>query len=254
MMNHDRDIGSRPATAIILCRVLELEIEHFVERSDHVVYVERLEQGLHNEPRRLHQQVQAAIDRIEQRADVAVIVLGYGLCSRGVEGLRTRRCSLVVPRAHDCITLLLGDRTRYQQYVAEHPGTYWYSPGWIQHHLPPGPRRYEAMHREYCEKYGEDNAKYLLETEKHWHDNYRRATYVDVGIGGSDEDVDFTKECAAWLGWEFDRQHGDPMLLRELVLGPWNEERFLTVPPGRTIRMTGDERIMAVSDDSEMWK
>jgi len=243
-----------PATAIILCRVLEQEIEHFAARSDHVVHLERLEQGLHNEPRKLHQRVQACIDQIEQRPEVNTIVLGYGLCSRGIEGLKTRRCTMVVPRAHDCITLLLGDKVRYQQYVAQHPGTYWYSPGWIQHHLPPGPERHAAMYREYREKYGEDNAKFLMETEKQWHDNYNRATYIDVGIGASEKDVQFTRNCAQWLGWEFDRQHGDPELLRELVEGPWAPDRFLVVPPGQTVRMSGDDQVIEVCDHSQMWE
>lgn len=253
-MEHSHDPTDRsPATAIILCRVLQLEIEYFVARSSHVVHLEHLEQGLHNEPRKLHQRVQAAIDQIEVQFDVENIVLGYGLCSRGIEALRTQRCRLIVPRAHDCITLLLGDKSRYQQYVAEHPGTYWYSPGWIQHHLPPGPQRHETMYREYCEKYGVDNAEFLMETETQWHDNYNRATYVDVGIGASEKDVQFTRDCARWLGWDFDQQQGDPELIRELVEGPWDGARFLTVPPGKTVRMTGDDRVIEVSDQSEMW-
>lgn len=254
-MNQPNDaLETPPITAIILCRVLELEIEHFVARSDHVVHIERLEQGLHNEPRKLHQRVQACIDQIEQRSEITNIVLGYGLCSRGVEGLRTRRCTLIVPRAHDCITLLLGDKSRYQQYVAKHPGTYWYSPGWIQHHLPPGPQRHAAKYREYCEKYGEDNAQFLMETESHWHDNYDRATYIDVGIGRTEQDVQFTRDCATWLGWEFDQQQGDPDLIRELVEGPWDDARFLTVPPGKTVRMTGDDRVIDICARSEMWE
>lgn len=244
----------QPRTAIILCRVLEAEIEHFAGSAPHVVRLEYLEQGLHNEPRKLHQRVQACVDQLEESADIENIVLGYGLCSRGVEGLRCRRCTLVIPRAHDCITLLLGDRTKYQEYVGKHPGTYWYSPGWIQHHLPPGPQRHDQMYREYCEKYGADNASFLMETEQQWHSNYSRATYVDVGIGGSPEDVQFTQQCAEWLGWEFDQQQGDPGLIRELVMGPWSTERFLTLAPGQTLRMTGDDRIIEASARSEMWE
>jgi hypothetical protein len=240
------DVSPRsPQTAIVLCRVLELEIEHFAAGAEHVVRVVRLEQGLHNEPNKLRARVQLEVERIEEETDAAVIVLGYGLCSRGTEGVRTRRCQLVVPRAHDCITLLLGDRTRYSQYVARHPGTYWYSPGWIKHHLPPGPQRYEAMYREYCEKYGQDNAQFLMDTEKQWHANYDRATYVDVGgIGSCPEDLAFTQECAQWLGWTFDRQHGDPALIRQLVLGPWHDDNFVVAQPGQVIRLTGDDRVI----------
>lgn len=238
-----------PATAIILCQVLELEIEHFAAQTQRVVHIEKLQQGLHNEPVKLKQRVQEAVNAIEADTPAEVIVLGYGLCSRGTEGIRTKRCRLVIPRAHDCITLLLGDKQRYSQYVAEHPGTYWYSPGWIKHHLPPGPQRQQAMYQEYCEKYGEDNAKFLMETEKQWHDNYDRATYVDVGgLGITERDVQYTRDCADWLGWDFDRQRGDPGLLRRLVLGPWDDEQFVVVEPGKTIRMTGDDRVIEQCD------
>jgi hypothetical protein len=240
--------------AIILCRVLEMEIEHFAAQCPQVVQIQRLEQGLHNEPRKLNQHVQATVDRLERETEAQVIVLGYGLCSRGLEGVRAERCRLVIPRAHDCITLLLGDKDRYQSYVAEHPGTYWYSPGWIRHHVAPGPERHERMYREYCEKYGEDNAEFLMETEKQWHANYRRATFVDLGIGPTSEDIQYTQRCAEWLGWQYDRQHGDASLLRELVCGPWDAARFVTVPPGQTIRMTGDQRVLECCAASEMWR
>ncbi len=238
-----------PKIAIVLCQVLEQEIEYFATGVDRIVRIVRLEQGLHNEPNKLRKQVQLAVDGIEQDTDAEAIVLGYGLCSRGTEGVRTTRCTLVIPRAHDCITLLLGDKQRYREYVARHPGTYWYSPGWIKHHLPPGPQRHETMYCEYCEKYGEDNAKFLIETEQQWHDKYDRATYVDVnGIGASPEDVQFTQECASWLGWNFDQQTGDPGLLKQLVLGPWDPEHFVIVQPGQTICLTGDDRVIDVVD------
>ena len=123
-----------PKLAVITCRVLEVEIEHLASGMDHVVHIERMEQGLHNEPAKLKIEVQAAIERVEETTDAEAIVLGYGLCSRGTEGLVASRCRLVIPRAHDCITVLLGCRDRYAEYVAQHPGTYWYSPGWNEHH------------------------------------------------------------------------------------------------------------------------
>ncbi len=246
-MNARQPHPTRPKTAIVLCQVLEEEIEHFAAGMSHIVHIEKMQQGLHNEPARLRLQVQESIDRIERETPAEVIVLGYGLCSRGTEKLRCRRCRLIVPRAHDCITLLLGDRERYARYVAAHPGTYWYSPGWNKHHLPPGPERAEAMFREYCEKYGEDNARFLMETEQQWHRNYNRATYVDVGgIGRSDDHIAFTRRCADWLGWDFDQQCGDPALVRELVEGPWDSDRFLVVPPGKSLRMVGDQRVIDV--------
>jgi hypothetical protein len=239
-----------PGMAVITCAVLEMEIGHFAAGMEHIVHIETLEQGLHNDPPRLRQELQQAIDRVERQTSAQAILLGYGLCSRGTEGVRAARCQLVIPRAHDCITLLLGCKQRYAEYVERCPGTYWYSPGWNKHHTPPGPERYEQLHRQYCEKYGEDNAQYLMETEQHWFSTYDRATYVDLGVGATIEDVEYTRQCAKWLGWEFDRQAGDPRLLTAMLQGYWDRQRFVVVPPGQTYRMTGDDRVLEVSDDS----
>ena len=142
--------------AVITCAVLELEIDALAAEVGGLVHVEKLEQGLHNEPAKLRDALQLAINRVESEHAVDAIVLGYGLCSRGIEGVRASRCKLVVARAHDCITLLLGSRQRYAEYVTEHPGTYWYSPGWNKHHTPPGPQRYQKLLDQYTEKYGQD--------------------------------------------------------------------------------------------------
>jgi len=240
------------AVAVITCAVLEDEVNHFVQHCPNVCHVEMLAQGLHNEPKRLRVKLQQAIDHVEATVTQAqAIVLGYGLCSRGTEGVYTSRCRLVMPRAHDCITLLLGDRGRYADYVRENPGTYWYSPGWNKHHLPPGKQRYEKLHREYTEKFGADNAEYLMESEQHWFSTYERATYVDLTIGVTDADLKYTRQCADWLKWNFDHQHGDPDLLKSLLSGPWDDERFLVLEPGQsfTIAANADaDRIIRRND------
>jgi hypothetical protein len=56
--------------------------------------------------------------QLQERIDTAdgngydAILLGYALCGRGTEGLRAGKTKLVLPRAHDCIGLLMGDRHR----------------------------------------------------------------------------------------------------------------------------------------------
>ncbi len=230
--------------AAILCAVLEDEFKQVAASCPNVVHLEVLEQGLHNEPNRLRQEVQAAIDRVEEQHAVEAIVLGYGLCSRGTEGVTTRRAKLVVPRAHDCITLLLGSKERYAGYVAKNPGTYWYSPGWNRHHVPPGPERYEKLRAEYAEKYGEDNADFLMESEQAWFKTYSRATFVEMGVAVKQEDIEFTKRCAEYLGWSFDHQRGDAKLLHDLLAGNWDDERFLVLEPGDALKMTADGRVI----------
>ncbi len=231
-------------TVVVACAVLEDEVNHFAGRLPYVVHVELLRQGLHNEPPRLRRELQAAVERVESGWRPEVVALGYGLCSRGVEGVHASSATLVLARAHDCMTLLLGSSQRYLDYVRQNPGTYWYSPGWNRHHLPPGPERYETVFRQYVEKYGRDNAEYLMQVEHRWYQTYNRATFVDLGVTDVTADLDYTRRCAEWLGWTFDRQRGDPKLLHDLLAGPWDDQRFVLAPPGYTFRLTGDSRIV----------
>lgn len=234
-----------PSLAIITCAVLESEFQHYAASLPHVRHIEVLEQGLHNEPPKLRIRLQAAIDRIEHdHPDLQAIVLGYGLCSRGTEGVTTRRCQLVIARAHDCITHLLGSKERYAAYVAQHPGTYWYSPGWNRHHIPPGQQRYDLLYQQYLAKYGPDNAQFLMEEEQAWFKNYNRATYVHLNVAVTPQDLQYTRQCADWLKWSMDLQQGDPQLLLDLITGPWDNDRFLVLSPGQSLRMTADTRVI----------
>jgi len=230
--------------AVVTCAVLETEITHFARGLGHIIHIEVLEQGLHNEPGRLREKLQAAIDRVEAQTDAGTIALGYGLCSRGSEGVRSRRCHLVISRAHDCITLLLGSKERYAEYVQQNPGTYWYSPGWNRHAIMPSQERYEKLRGEYVEKYGEDNADFLMESEQHWFKTYDNAAFVHLGCGDIEKELAYTQRCAEWLGWRCDHQCGDPGLLQALLAGPWDAERFLVLEPGQTFRLTADARVI----------
>jgi hypothetical protein len=221
------------------------EIEHFAKRLPHVLEVRLLKQGLHNDPPQLRQQLQQTVNDVEANVPGAqAIALGYGLCSRGVEGVSTQRCRLVMARAHDCITLLLGDKDRYAEYAKEHPGTYWYSPGWNRCHTPPGPTRYNNLLKIYREKFGDEDAEFLMETEQAWFKTYDRAAYVDVGVAALEADVQFTRECADWLGWKFDQQKGSSKLIEDLLGGFWDNERFLVLEPGQTAQMTADGQVV----------
>jgi len=221
---------------LIVCKVLQREAYFCAARSPNVVDVVLMEQGLHDEPDRLRREVQETLQRtcdIQGRPYDASL-LGYGLCSNGTVGLQAQ-IPIVIPRGHDCITLLLGSKERYREYFDSHRGTYWYSPGWIEAGKQPSRQRYERLLAEYTEKYGEDNAHYLLEVEQTWMKEYQWATYVDWGLVDSGRYRAFTKQCAEFLGWQYDEQPGDAGLMQRFVDGVWDEQEFLVVEPGRRI-------------------
>jgi hypothetical protein len=112
---------------------------------------------------------------------------------------------------------------------------YWYSPGWIEAGRQPGKERYETLLKEYTEKYGPDNAEYLMQVEQTWIKEYGWAVYVDWGLTDSDAGKAYTKQCARFLGWDYDELTGDSGLMQRFVDGLWSEKEFLIVPPGRRI-------------------
>jgi len=228
--------GGAKRLQLIACKVLQREAYFCAARTKNVVDVVLMPQGLHNEPDKLRSEVRKALERTHDIQDrpYDATLLGYGLCSNGVVGL-SAGIPIVIPRAHDCITVLLGSKERYQEYFDSHRGVYWYSPGWIESGRQPSRERYEKLLEEYRQKYGEDNAQYLLEVEQTWMKEYQWATYVDWGLSESQDYKAFTRECAEFLGWKTEELTGDPGLMQRFVDGLWNEEDFLVVPPGQRI-------------------
>jgi len=220
----------------IACKVMQREVYFCAARSKNIVDIVLMEQGLHDQPDKLRTQVQKALDNTcdIQGRPYDSSLLGYGLCSNGIAGL-SAKIPIVVPRGHDCITLLLGSKDKYKEYFDSHRGVYWYSPGWIESGKQPSQERYEKLLKEYKEKYGEDNAQYLMEVEQKWIKEYNWATYIDWGLANSDRYKEYTKRCAEFLGWNYDQLEGDPALMQRLVDGQWNESEFLVVKPGQKI-------------------
>src|ERR1035438_2536353 len=111
----------------ITCEVLARTAYQQAALAPHVVDVELLEQSLHDDPpasrlSRLQDQIDAT-----DAAKYQAVVLVYGLCNLALDGLQARDLPVAVPRAHDCITLYLGSRQRYDAEFSATPGTFYYS-------------------------------------------------------------------------------------------------------------------------------
>ena len=231
---------------IIACQVLWREICHFASLSQHEFTFTFLRQGLHNTPDLLRERLQATIDAAEEELTPGAILLGYGLCCNGIAGIRARRAPLVAVRAHDCITFLLGSKERYRDYFDTHPGTYWYSTGWNETGTMPSRERLERQRKDYVERFGEDDAEYLIEMEQAWVRNYSAATYVDMGLGDAAEGKSYTARCAAELGWNYAEIKGSARLLAMLVAGDWPAADFLVVQPGQQIAPSHDHDVIRI--------
>jgi len=99
----------------IACDALARPVYLGAAHSPHVVDVVLERFGLHSTPEKLRQILQTHLHAADQAGHYDAVALAYGLCGKAIHGLQAGSLPVVVPRAHDCITLFLGARERYQQ-------------------------------------------------------------------------------------------------------------------------------------------
>ena len=191
-----------------------------------------MEQGLHITPDNLRGELQQQLDSAGEGYDA--VLLGYGLCGNGTLGLSCR-LPLVIPRAHDCISLLLGSRQRHEDYMRQYPGSYFYTPGWIEQGFAPSRAGDEQKRQDYIVRYGQETTDYLMETELEWRKKYQRAVFIDWGLPEKDRYIEYTQEAAAYLGWQYDYIEGSNRLLLNLLSGGWEKRSFAVLKPGQVI-------------------
>jgi hypothetical protein len=238
---------------LISCEVLYREICATVARSPHEVDVEFLPKGLHDLGcSSMRKRLQQAVDQVDPQRYEAVL-LGYALCGNGTAGLAARALPIVIPRAHDCIALLMGSRERYQKYFEENQGVYFRSTGWLergesleQDTLQVVRNKTGSGHtlEELVERYGEDNGRYLYDQLHSYRETYRKLTYIATGL---EPDTSFERRArdeAGSRGWEFESIPGDLGLFERLLEGDWDEEDFLIIPPGWRVTATYDTGIL----------
>jgi len=237
----------------ITCEVLARTVYQQAALAPHVVDVELLEQALHDDrPASRLSRLQDQIDSTDA-SKYQAIVLVYGLCNLALEGLQARDLPVAVPRAHDCITLYLGSRQRYDAEFSGTPGTFYYSDDYMERQAQVGTngRRLTmgvltSTDQDYdylVAKFGEDNAQYLMEVLGQWHSHYARAAYVETGLGKSGSFKEQAAEDARQYSWRFEELKGDPELVRKLLAAEWDDD-FLVLQPGQRIAVTHDSRII----------
>jgi hypothetical protein len=239
----------------VACEVAFREICHCAARSPNQFEFDFLSQGYHDNPL-------VGIERIQEHLDVAdagrfdAILVGYGLCNNMLNGLRAPEATkLVIPRAHDCITFFLGDKERYREHFLDHPGTYYFTTGWLEHRQRGGERperkqgaglgvqmQYETL----VEKYGEENARYLLDVMDGWTSHYERGVFIDFEFSHDLPHRETARQLCQERGWNYEEVAGDLSLFQRWLDGDWPAEDYLTVPAGTTVLPSYDDGVIHI--------
>lgn len=244
---------------LICCEVFFREFSFLAANCPNTCDLEFLPKGLHDlGVEKMMPRLQERIDSVQPGTYDAVL-MGYGLCNNGIAGLVARGTKLVIPRAHDCITLFLGSRKKYRESFDCHPGTYYKTTGWIERGDGENVddvtiSKKLGLHMKYEElvqKYGEDNAQYIMETMGDLTANYDRMAFIGMGLDCEQHFAGIAEKEAREKGLIFEKLEGSMEILRKLMAGDWDDD-FLVLQPGETVCPSHDEGVIkAQSAQSE---
>jgi len=246
---------------VIACGVFEPYLQLLAEECPNEIVIKALDAGLHSRPNDLRLLAQAEIDEASREGGYDAVILFYGLCGRGTANLLSRDIPVVIPRAHDCITLFLGSAEAYLREFNKNPGTFYHTLGWIQQKINPKNREAAALYSNYTrdgwehhpdfrdleKRFGRDNAEHVVSFMERWRQHYTRAAYIDLGFPGEGPLMEFTREMASVFDWNYEVIQGDIELMRGILAGDWPENRVFVLPPNSRSVSSGDEKIFAVA-------
>jgi hypothetical protein len=208
-------------TKIIACRVV---IEEMLPLLPEGVQTETLDYGLHVDPDKLRIAIQEKIDA--SNGQKGTILLGYGLCSRAVVGLKSETSALVVPCIDDCIGIFLGSREAYLKQLRAEPGTYYLTKGWIE-----ADGNLFGFQNQMIERYGSEKAERLI---RRMLENYTRLVFINTGQGRAERYREYSRKVASRYDLRFEEICGSRELVAKMLNGPWDED-FVVVPAGQGI-------------------
>ncbi|AUS97483.1 hypothetical protein CDQ84_17545 [Clostridium thermosuccinogenes] len=233
---------------LICCEVFLREACLAIAATSNTVDPEFTPKNAHENSNELRKIIQEKIDSVEKTGGYDAILLGYGLCGNGTAGIAARSIPLVIPRAHDCCTIFLGSKSKFIEYFKDNLSAEWSSTGYMERGGKDSYLResdtskllgLDKAYEEYVEQYGEENAKYLWEM-LHPKNESDELIYIKVP---ETEHLGYLKKLESYaeeIGKRVRVLDGDMRLIRGLVNGDWNEDEYLVVPPGETIKPVYD--------------
>jgi len=230
---------------LIACNVFMREACTCIARTPHRIDVEFTELGEHIHSATLRQTLQAKIDAAAGNPKhYDAILLLFGICGNATIGLTARETKLVVPRAHDCCTILLGSRAKFREHFEACPSMPFSSAGYVErgeYYMRTGEGttdlQYGNAYAAYVEQYGEENAKYIWDSmhPDRGDAESRKAVFIDLPETAHLGYAEQFRAKAEAEGKEYVRLEGNMDLIRRLLTGDWDPADFLTVEPGQQI-------------------
>lgn len=232
MNNHKlRQNHFKLPVVVIACQVFESMLNKMLsaEICEQMMF---LDYGLHSNPKQMTIALQEVIDQIEEPS---LVVLGYGLCGNGIDGLQSRQHVIIVPRADDCIAMFFGSYHSFKEDFDDNPGTYYLSKGWLESGSDP-----LLEHQGLVEKYGTETADWIMEQQ---YQHYKRLVYVALPDEKESEYKQRMDAVAAYcerFGMQYEVAHGSDRFIEQLLEAitqlNHSTDDFVLAPPGTELQ------------------
>ncbi len=232
----------------LICDVLSRDFYYYSSLTDNIVDIELMDSYNHLYPKKMKESIQKKIDNVDS-SKYDYILMGFGLCGNALNGIQSRDIEIVVPKVHDCITLFIGSKERYQEYFEESSSSMYYISSWIEKNgINQDMQDLKSIglgesYEYYEQKYGKKGAKYLSQIAKEWIRRYNKAVYVTNKLVKEDYSHDVLNICKK-RQWNFEEIKGNSCIIENLINGDWNENEFLVVEKNSRIYSTGDDHIV----------
>ena len=190
------------------------------------VRTETLEAQLHISPERLKEAMKAAVAEADKPG--VTIVLGYGLCSNAVLGLKTEHATLVVPRVDDCIAMMLGSNEAFAAESAKARGSYYVAKAYLDEC-----DTIMSEHEKLVEKRGVERAERMMRLLL---EHYTRIVLIDTGRYDLEPSRARITPFAETFGLDIEEVPGTTRILDALVEGGWDDD-FVVAQPGHELTL-----------------
>ena len=209
-------------TKLICCRALSHLLEPLIDpQTERAILPIRLHLNQHN----LNQALQDEVNRLEEPG--VDLLLGYGLCGRGVEGVSSQKSRLILPRIDDCVDAVLGSNRRNNPLFSETAGIFFLEPQWIDTEVDIFSQCLKGLEK-IPQEYRQEIVHMAL---KH----YSKLVLIHHGRQDSGRAADRCATLAERYGLEFMQILSDLTLLEDLARGDYTPNRFVITEPGEKI-------------------
>lgn len=215
---------------IIACGVLKSDLQKAAQKLGINADFKFLESALHDTPEKLKSELQQAIAAVSPE-QYDRIILGYGICGQGTDGITAGKVPMTIPQIHDCISLFLGSIAKYKEQFERCPGTYYFTAGWLEKGSSPDNIRQWLLKS--CPGHSEKEIAELMdEFFSGWQKNYTRAVFIETGADNDDACRKLAQTTAEKYGWKYEELAGSTKFFEKLLLAEKNDNEILLVPAG----------------------